>query len=227
MMGRLRLRVIALVLLAFGAIGLAGCQMLVPMGIPGSGVSATEVRDVADFERIQLSGVGKVSIRFGEQPSVAVTTDDNLLEYLKTDVVDGVLKIRFTENINAKSKIEFDIIATELVGLSCSGSGSFEIEGLDGDTFQLTMSGATSGRADGKVQSLGVNLSGAGSLDLKELEATSAKVRVSGAGSVSVYADSKFDGSVSGVGAIDVYGEPEDVSRSVSGVGKINIKNSK
>jgi hypothetical protein len=192
-------------------------------GITGSGISKTETREVESFDKIDVSGVGKVVVRFGPEQSLKVTADDDLLEYISTNVNNGKLRIRLTESLNVVSKIQYDIVVNNLTSLGLSGATSFDIEGLDGDEFTLDLSGATSGSASGTVQHLKVGISGAGSANLSELQSATADVNLSGASSAEVFASESFNGSVSGVGKIDVYGSPDDVRESTSGVGKINV----
>ena len=50
----------------------------------GSGVSATQARDVGAFHGIDLAGSNNVVIRVGEKQSVVVKADDNLLDRVTT-----------------------------------------------------------------------------------------------------------------------------------------------
>ena len=47
--------------------------------IDGSGVPATEPRDVGDVTEVVLSGVGDLTIVPGDFPTLSVTADDNVL----------------------------------------------------------------------------------------------------------------------------------------------------
>ena len=64
-------------------------------------------------------------------------------------------------------------------------------------------------------------MSGSGDVDARDLKAQEAYVKVSGSGDVKVYASEGFRGRVTGSGDIDIYGNPEHVSRHVSGSGDI------
>ena len=59
---------------------------------------------------------------------------------------------------------------------------------------------------------------------LKRLRARRVSISVSGAASADVYAREYLDASVSGVGSIDFYGNPDKTNTSVSGVGSITRK---
>jgi hypothetical protein len=52
----------------------------------GSGVPATQTREVASFSSVELAGGNNVVIRVGEKQSVVGKADDNLLNRVTTDV---------------------------------------------------------------------------------------------------------------------------------------------
>ena len=80
-------------LLASIAPWLASCST---WGMEGSGVPRTEEREVGAFDRIELSGSGRLEVTTGPLSALSVTADDNLLGLLRTEVVDGTLIIERT-----------------------------------------------------------------------------------------------------------------------------------
>jgi hypothetical protein len=70
---------------AFAAVALllGGCGLTT---VEGSGVEASEQRDVEAFREIELDGSADVTVTIGGPPSVTVTTDDNLLERVTAEV---------------------------------------------------------------------------------------------------------------------------------------------
>ena len=59
----------------------------------GSGVAASQTRDVAGFSGIELAGSNVVTVRVGGTQSVVVHADDNLLSRVTTQVRAGSLVI--------------------------------------------------------------------------------------------------------------------------------------
>ena len=57
----------------------------------GSGDIITENREVSGFDRVSLSGFGEVTIEVGEKESLTVTTDDNIMPYVHTEVKNNTL----------------------------------------------------------------------------------------------------------------------------------------
>ncbi|MEM9413616.1 MAG: DUF2807 domain-containing protein, partial [Planctomycetota bacterium] len=68
-------------------------------GVAGSGVMMTEARAVGEFQKIKLSGSGSVIVQCGNENSLTVTADDNLLEWIQTEVRGDTLFITSTKNI--------------------------------------------------------------------------------------------------------------------------------
>lgn len=199
---------------------LTGCSM----GIPGNGIAKSETRVVTSFDKIRSSGIGELDIHYGDKNEVVVTVDENLMDYVTTEVEDGVLKLNTTESINTSLGLHFDITVTELSAVSLSGVGDLHLHEVRGDTLKLTISGVGSVEADGQVKDLEVRVSGVGDADLQDLVAENVVVRVSGTGSAEVHADKKVDAKVSGVGGIEVHGDPETRESNSSGLGGVSFK---
>lgn len=57
----------------------------------GSGVLATQARDVAPFTGVELAGANNVVVHVGDPQSVVVNADDNLIDRVTTEVQSGTL----------------------------------------------------------------------------------------------------------------------------------------
>jgi hypothetical protein len=197
-----------------------GCNL----GIPGNGVAGTEKRELDAFEKISLSGIGTATITVGQTQSVSVTVDENLLQYVVTEVKDGELRIDTTESISPKVPLAVTISVPSLAAAKVAGVGDIGISNASGESLTLGISGAGSLEAKGSVKSLEVNVSGVGDAKLGELQAESVTVSVSGTGSAEVHASKSVDAKVSGVGDIVILGNPPEVHKSTSGVGNIVVR---
>lgn len=197
-----------------------GCGFSVGKGIPGSGVPATEQRDVGDFQRVDFSGAGTISVVASGPPSCELECDDNLLEFLETDVIDGTLIIRPSESISPKSGLKVRLTCDGLEALTISGAADLEVQDVDAQAFRLRVEGAADGRLVGRASELDISLSGAGDIDALSLEAENARVQVSGAGNVAVQANETVDVKISGAGQV-VYRGSATLSKSISGVGSV------
>jgi hypothetical protein len=202
------------------ALFLSGCSV----GIQGSGVSKTETREVGSFESVSHDFVGEVLVRQGEDRSVVVTADDNLLPVIETAVDEGVLVIKTKESFSSSVGIRVEVTAPKLTSLTVKGVGSLQAEGLDAESLTVDLSGVGSLKASGKVKQVTANLSGVGGADLQELIADSVTVSVSGVGGAKVHATQSVEAKTSGVGGVVVTGEPADRKTETSGIGSVEFK---
>jgi Putative auto-transporter adhesin, head GIN domain len=210
-------------LLAVGLIGaalwLVGCSK----EKEGSGVAASERRNVGSFSRVLLSGEASVVVTVGGELRVTVRADDNLLRDVDTQVQDSTLEISQPDNLDLAPKvgIDVDITVPTLEGVEVSGSGDVSVDGIRGDVFQTEVSGAGNVHASGQVDRVEAVVSGAGDVRLVDLVAREAIVEISGAGDIHVHATESLTASVSGAGDVIYTGDPEEVNRDVSGAGEI------
>src|SRR5436305_7149030 len=73
----------------------AGCRW---GGIMGNGHIVTDTRPVADFTEIEANGGFYVEWRSGP-PSLSITTDQNLLQYITTENEDHRLRLHSRRNL--------------------------------------------------------------------------------------------------------------------------------
>ncbi len=98
-----------------------------PKIVKGSGKITTEERSIADFEKIKVSAGINVLFTVGPK-ALSVTADDNLHEYIITEVSNGTLKIGRKQNVNFKKfkKMELHVRAPHLSAISTSSGARFE-----------------------------------------------------------------------------------------------------
>jgi len=113
----------------------------------GSGVPATQARDVGAFHGIDLAGSNNVVIRVGEKQSVVVKADDNLLDRVTTEVQSGKLVIAnapgsFTTN----SPMSVEVGVPSLDTLTLSGSGNIVVTGVEAKSFDVNLPAAARSR---------------------------------------------------------------------------------
>ena len=193
-------------------------------GIKGSGDAITEEREVGSFKRIESKGAADIFVTIGEELSVKITLDDNLIDLIETEVRGKTLRIESKENYRTRLGCKIEITVPELERVYLRGSGDILVERLDAVFFEFKLSGSGNMVAEGSTDELEVRLSGSGDIDTRDLTAQEAYVSISGSGDVRVHAEELFDGSVSGSGDIAIYGDPSDFYKSVSGSGSIRKK---
>jgi len=192
-------------------------------GIAGSGKIVTEPRTVSDFSAVSLSGSGRMIVEQTGTESLTVTTDDNLLPYIRTEVHGSTLELGTKDpmtNLNPTEDIVFRLTVKKLDDLRISGSGQADVKGLTENQLQVRISGSGDMTGQGAVDDLDLRISGSGSYSGTNLKSRHATVGVSGSGSVVVNASDTLNASVSGSGSVEYVGDPQ-VTRNVSGSGSV------
>jgi hypothetical protein len=193
-------------------------------GIAGSGKIVTEPRTVSDFSAVSLSGSGRVIVEQTGTESLTVTTDDNLLPYIKTEVHGNTLELGTKDpmtNLNPTEDVIYKLTVKKLDDVRISGSGQADVKSLTENQLQVRISGSGDMTGQGTVDDLDLRISGSGSYSGQQLKSKRATVGVSGSGSVLVYASDSLKASVSGSGSVEYVGDPQ-VTSNVSGSGSVH-----
>jgi hypothetical protein len=210
-------------LLAVGGAAIACRGTGLRTEVRGSGVVVTEQRPVSGFDRISVSGQGTVHVELTGTELLEVEAEDNVLEVLTIEVVDGRLELGaepFT-SIEPTRDIIYRITAAHLTDVAISGSADLDVATVDGPGFVVSISGSGSVRPSGTTGELAVDISGSGRFLGDALESTTAEVSISGSGEADVRVADSLDASVSGSGVIRYAGSPTTVQKKVSGSGSI------
>lgn len=191
-------------------------------GVQGSGVAATETRNLPPFGSVDLAGSNIVTIRVGEEQSVVVHADNNLVDRVTTTVRDGSLVIGdLPGSYTAKSPMSVTVSAPSLDALTLTGSGVIAVTGIEAESLTVRLPGSGVLRATGAATKLDVTLDGSGDAQLEQLIAGDVRAVVSGSGRIVLTATKSLDASVPGSGAIMYSGDPREVTKSITGSGAI------
>jgi len=191
-----------------------------------AGPMMQETRDVGAFEGVSFGGSGKVFITIGPKTSVVLESDAETLKRTRTEVDDGVLRIRRRNGDDdfwdgRRSDIVVRITVPRLESARVSGSGDLKVTGLNGGETKLAVSGSGSVEADGRLQSLSLAISGSGDANMAGLVTNEANVAISGSGSAVIDVREDLNVRVSGSGSVRYLTQPKDVNTSISGSGSV------
>lgn len=196
----------------------AGCDW---RGIRGNGHLKTEQRPVASFARIEAGGFYDVEWHPG-QPSLSLTTDENLLSHIETTVSGNVLKVATHGQIAPTHGVKVVIASPSLGGADLSGALKLSASQLSGDRFTLETSGATKVTLAGHANRLVASLTGASKLNAETLQTQDVEISVTGAGKADVMASNSLKAAITGAGKVTYAGNPKSVEKKVTGAGKIS-----
>jgi len=214
--------------------------------VRGSGETASETRPVADFTVVRVEFPAEIVIEQGEETSLTVTAEDNLLPQLSTRVAGDVLYIENNEldwsqrvdptrsveihittptlsevKIISASELSVNHMQTDDLTISISEAGTVDLSDLEAGSLDLSLSGAGEISADGSAEDMSLHISGMGPFEGADLEVQTANVHISGAGEATLWAEDELDVEVSGAGSVSYYGSPS-VDRNISGVSSID-----
>ena len=164
--------------------------------------------------------MGDVEVVIGDEESIVIEAEDNLIPFITTDVTDGVLTIGFTDDISLDltRSVHFKVTVSRLELAEISGAGTLTIEDPGNDRIELSVPGAGTISVSGAVDRLTASISGTGTVDAARLAADDVIVQVSGAGDATVWAVDSLAVTLSGVGNVSYWGDPQ-VQQTITGVG--------
>ena len=199
--------------------------------------------DVEDFTRIYLKGPYEVHLRQSSRCGLTVIANEDYMDRLDVESIAGELQISMNGKKYKNSKsvevyIQFeDLEKLEIEGavdLVCetqirTSNLKIEFEGagnveLDVETYKIIseIAGVGNFEIEGNTDYHKVEFSGIGQYQARDLKSKYTIVESNGIGSVKVFASNKFKGEANGIGSIDYYGDPDDVTIDASGLGSVN-----
>lgn len=203
-----------------GLLLIAGCHV---GGIMGNGHVVTDTRPISDFSEIEANGGFKIEWRNGP-PSLAITTDQNLLQYITTGNEDHRLRLHSRGNLWPTHHINVVIWSTKRSGAKLTGAAQLTANQLSGPNFAVESTGAAKVYLDGKVDDLITDMTGASKLDAASLQTKTAEISSTGASKADVAVSDSLAVSITGAGKVTYSGNPANVEKHVSGAGSIRHK---
>ncbi|MEE8468248.1 MAG: head GIN domain-containing protein, partial [Planctomycetota bacterium] len=194
---------------------LTACTLEFEETVQGSGVSASEIRAVSGFEGLVVDDSLNVTVQVGASSSlVTIHADDNLLTYVSTELEGGRLILAVQDGYRLDPTPQIEVRLPILTSLTYAGSGRVQLEGVWGESLQLTLAGSGDLNASGRVASLDVRLVGSGDLDLFDLSADRVRIDATGSGDVRLFARQELSVRRFGSGDVVYRGAPAVTQKS-------------
>ena len=193
------------------------------MDYAAQGTSNPRPETSGSFGQVVVSGNTHVFVTQGDTPALVVEVDDNLMEYVRTEVDDFALRLGFAGTVGGYAPtrpLTFHLTARRLRGLELDGAGAIEATNINAPRLVVEISGSGRVRLTGKVEEQYVTLRGSGTYDAAGTESETARVRVNGSGAALVWASDTLAARLNGSGRISYYGQPQ-VSRDITGSGQV------
>jgi Putative auto-transporter adhesin, head GIN domain len=196
-------------------------------------VAATseQSRDLSGFSTIESEGFIDVEVRVGSAHSVTVVVEDELQQYIITEVHGDTLEIA-TERRSWRHFRDYDydgndpikVIVTlpALDSFRSSGSGDATIEGLDADDFRFASRGSGDLVISGTCNAGRFTSRGSGDVDGRALNCGNTELSIQGSGDFKMNVAGTIEVGISGSGDVDLNGTCDEGSFSIRGSGDLD-----
>ena len=175
--------------LIFGTLMIMACSLVGFGTVRGSGNVVEESRTANNVTSVELATLGNLTIEVGDSESFRIEAEDNLLEYLETEVLNGNLRIETRNNISLHNTkpVNYYLTVTSLDAIKISSSGDIQAPNLEADDFSINIS--SSGNlvmGDLDADELVVRISSSGDVTMGELNASALEVNISSSGKLDI-----------------------------------------
>jgi hypothetical protein len=213
-----------LLILAVLAPTLSACYVA---PVRGSGKVVTDTRSVSGFSAIEFGGAGRLIIEQNGREELTITTDDNLLQFLGTEVEDGTLRIGVENfaSLDPSSDLTYRLSVKNLGSIRVAGGAEVDVRGVKTDELSITVNGAGQIRIAGAATRQNVTVSGAAEYRAADFKTSDTTITITGAGEAVVAAEKTLDVRISGAADVEYIGDPT-VTRNITGLGTIRKRTS-
>ncbi|TDB63483.1 head GIN domain-containing protein [Arundinibacter roseus] len=210
-------------------------------GLKGNGRIQKERRPISGVREVRIDKGIDLYIKQGSQEVLVLEADENILEFITTDLDNGELRISLSRNFIRTQNLKVHLTVRTLQRLHASGGADVYSEGvlraekmsciaeggsdirleLDVKNLTVSSSGGSDAYLKGLAQSVKATASGGSDIKAGQLRADLVVVEASGGSDAYVYADMELTARASGGASVYYSGNPKKVLRSTSGGGDV------
>lgn len=194
------------------------------------GSEVREVRDLNDFNKLQLSTVGKVYLKSSSDYRIEIWTNEGLMDNIDTYVdAGGTLRVQFHGHIRKIKHLEYYVFMPYLNQITLNGVcdvfcyegfetdnlivdqenvGTIQLDNLSLDQVNVNLNDVGDINLSGAVETGNFNLRGVGDINALELITNHASASLTGVGDISLNVNSSLEIYHSGVGKVYYKGDP-------------------
>ncbi len=215
--------------------------------VKGNGNVTTEKRNTGDYDGVSVGGFFDVILVKGTEGKVTVEGEENLLEYIVTEVSRGPLKIKVEKGINLKTtrRLTVTVPVKDIDHVSLGGSGNVKSEvklkaedlkvslggsgnitlSVDATNIKSSIGGSGNINLSGKADRMKSSIAGSGTIKAYELSVNSVKASIAGSGDIRISVKDEIDATVAGSGSIYYKGNPPKINTKSVGSGSVKSRN--
>jgi len=210
----------------------------------GNGKVVKKERSTEQASGVRVATGIDVYLSQGDKQSLVVEADENLHEYIITEVKNDVLHVYTEANIreaeikrvyvtlrdinsvgtsSAGDVIGETPVRTEDLRLSASSAGDIKVE-VFAKNVDANISSSGDVTLTGEADMIDASLSSAGDLNAYNFKVKEAEVSVSSAGNAEIYVTERLNARASSAGDVNYKGDPKYVDAHSSSAGGIHRK---
>lgn len=214
--------------------------------IKGNGNMTKTTRTTSDYDGIKCAGSLDYVLVAGTEGKITLEGEENLLQYIITEVKNNELIIKTEKNVYLKPSnnktIKIIIPFKDISSVALSGSGDLWNEDVINSTnLEIALAGSGDVILDIRASNTEGKVAGSGDLTLKgstnkleakvagsgdfhgfDLQSNHTEVAVAGSGDAKVVSNESLVARVAGSGDIEYRGNPKTEDTKVSGSGSIS-----
>ncbi|MBV1776402.1 DUF2807 domain-containing protein [Burkholderiaceae bacterium DAT-1] len=225
-------------LIALACLGaLSGCAIVInPNGdietqtvlgntVAGNGDVRSENRTFAGAPRLIVDGSIQVDEQIGNEPSIQIETDSNLLPKVITESNGDTLHVYLPGSYRASHGVKVRVVTPAATAARLNGSGKITVNGIDSNYFDTNVAGSGDIRLQGRVGRLEARVAGSGTVDAAALVSAEGNAAIAGSGVVDFgrVQGATLKAHINGSGRIRGNGQVASLTAMINGSGKIDL----
>lgn len=185
-------------------------------------------RTTPAYSQIKVMGNADVILTEGKVGQITVETSENVLSYVQTEVVEGVLVIKLKHyGVNYVPKLRVHIPVDKTFDkITIAGKGDISSDknfSLQLHSLEIAIKGDGNIQLQGKTDELKVAVLGSGNFKGKELHTHKGILSISGSGNIEATVSEEVQAKITGHGHISIFGNPQKKDSDIKGSGNIQF----
>ncbi len=210
--------------------------------VEGSGNKVSEMRQLDSFTGIEASGNVEVTLFQEGRHAVQITTDDNLIGLVVTEVKNNTLKIYYQQFGKTRDKIYLDVYLDELESLSVNAgarlkssgvlsgmkldhqvnAGAFSEIEIDYSHLDLRVTSGAHATLSGQADMAVISSNAGAQIKAGSLMVREADVRGNSGSITNLHISDRFSARMSSGAQLNYTGNPSEKDTSTSSGGSVN-----
>ncbi len=224
--------IIGLILFNFPAFQNSHAQFL-----KGNGNVIKSDRTVTGFQTVEIQDGIDLYLSQGSVEKLQIEADENLQQYIKTEIEQGNLKIYLSKSVWKSKSLKVHLTIRNIIGLSASGGSDVETLDLlkftdlsvicsggsdaklniEAEKLKFKASGGSDGYLTGTVKNFLAKGSGGSDIHAFDLKSTDCFIEMTGGSDAEVNASGLLNASASGGSDVTYKGTPTNIDSNMSG----------